>query len=60
MITEGGNIFQGTSNFDQKIIPAIQKQIDSVMGKTGVKALPIGSGATPKAGKDVRRFRYDC
>ena len=51
MITEGGNIFQGTSNFDQKIIPAIQKQIDSVMGKTGVKALPIGSGATPKAGK---------
>lgn len=51
MITEGGNIFQGTSNFDQKIIPAIQKQIDSVMGKTGVKALPIGSGATPTPGK---------
>ena len=51
MITEGGNILQGTSIFDQKIIPAIQKQIDSVMGKTGVKALPIGSGATPKAGK---------
>lgn len=51
MITEGGNIFQGTTNFDQKIIPAIQKQIDSVMGKTGVKALPIGSGATPTPGK---------
>jgi hypothetical protein len=51
VITEGGNIFQGTSNFDQKIIPAIQKQIDSVMGKTGVKALPIGSGATPTPGK---------
>lgn len=51
ILNEGGNIFQGTSNFDQKIIPAIQKQIDSVMGKTGVKALPIGSGATPQAGK---------
>ena len=50
-LTEGGNIFQGTSDFDHKIIPDMMKQINSVMTKTGVKALPIGSGATPTPGK---------
>ena len=29
----------------------MMKQINSVMAKTGVKALPIGSGASPQAGK---------
>ena len=50
-LNEGGNIFQGTSDFDHKIIPDIMKQVNSVMGKTGVEALPIGSGATPTPGK---------
>ena len=35
----------------QKLIPDMMKQVNSVMGKTGVKALPIGSGATPTPGK---------
>ena len=51
IITEGGNIFPGTADFDQKLIPDMMKQINSVMAKTGVKALPIGSGASPQAGK---------
>jgi hypothetical protein len=51
IIKEGGNIFQGTADFDQKLIPDMMKQINSVMSKTGVKALPIGSGASPQAGK---------
>ena len=51
ILKEGGNIFQGTSDFDHKIIPDIMKQVNSVMSKTGVKALPIGSGATPTPGK---------
>ena len=51
IIKEGGNIFQGTADFDQKLIPDMMKQINSVMAKTGVKALPIGSGASPQAGK---------
>ena len=51
IITEGGNIFQGTADFDQKIIPDMMKQINGVMTKAGVKALPIGSGATPTPGK---------
>lgn len=51
ILKEGGNIFQGTSDFDQKIIPDMMKQINAVLSKTGVKALPIGSGATPTPGK---------
>ena len=51
ILNEGGNIFQGTSDFDQKLIPDMMKQVNSVMSKTGVKALPIGSGATPTPGK---------
>ena len=51
IINEGGNIFQGTEPFDHKIIPDMMKQINSVTAKTGAKALPIGSGATPTPGK---------
>ena len=51
ILLEGGNIFQGTSDFDHKLIPDMMKQINAVMSKTGVKALPIGSGATPTPGK---------
>tara|TARA_B110000503_G_scaffold117265_1_gene177125 strand:- start:215 stop:949 length:735 start_codon:yes stop_codon:yes gene_type:complete len=50
-LKEGGNIFQGTADFDHTMIPAMMKQVNSVMAKTGVKALPIGSGATPTPGK---------
>lgn len=51
ILKEGGNIFQGTSEFDHKLIPDMMKQINSVMKLTGAKALPIGSGATPTPGK---------
>ena len=51
ILKEGGNIFPGTADFDQKLIPDMMKQINGVMTKAGVKALPIGSGATPTPGK---------
>ena len=51
ILNEGGNIFQGTAEFDQKLIPDMMKQINKVMKVTGAKALPIGSGATPTPGK---------
>tara|TARA_B110000503_G_C7147888_1_gene413795 strand:+ start:896 stop:1744 length:849 start_codon:yes stop_codon:yes gene_type:complete len=50
-LKEGGNIFQGTSDFDHKLIPDMMKQINSVAKQTGAKVLPIGSGATPTPGK---------
>lgn len=52
ILNEGGNIWPDqTSDFDHKDIPALMKQINSVVTKTGAKALPIGSGATPTPGK---------
>lgn len=51
ILNEGGNVFQDAEPFDHKDIPAIMKQINSVLSKLGVKALPIGSGATPTPGK---------
>lgn len=51
ILNEGGNVFQDAEPFDHKDIPAIMKQINSVLTKLGVKALPIGSGATPTPGK---------
>lgn len=47
----GGNVFQDAEPFDHSQIPAITKQVNSVLTKTGAKALPIGSGATPTPGK---------
>jgi hypothetical protein len=47
----GGNVFQDAEPFKHEQIPAIMKQINSVLTKIGVKALPIGSGATPTPGK---------
>ena len=51
IVQEGGNIFPDAAPFDHEIIPAMMDQVNAVMGKTGVKALPIGSGATPTPGK---------
>lgn len=51
ILKEGGNIFQGTADFDHKLIPDMMKQINSVAKQTGAKVLPIGSGATPTPGK---------
>jgi len=51
ILNEGGNVFSDAEPFDHKDIPEIMKQINSVLSKLGVKALPIGSGATPTPGK---------
>lgn len=52
ILNEGGNIWPSeTENFDQKIIPDMMSQVNAVISKTGAKALPIGSGASPTPGK---------
>lgn len=51
-LNEGGNIWPDeTEDFDQAIIGDMMQQVNSVLVKTGAKALPIGSGATPTSGK---------
>ena len=47
----GGNVFKDAEPFAHEKIPAIMKQVNNVLSKIGVKALPIGSGATPTPGK---------
>jgi len=47
----GGNVFQGTSDFDQKDIPEMMAQINPILAKLGIKGHVIGSGATPTPGK---------
>ena len=50
-VKEGGNIFPNSVSFDHAKIPTLMKAINSVLAKTGTKAIPIGSGATPTVGK---------
>ena len=50
-LREGGKVFPDAIPFDHDMIPDIMKSINGVLTKTGSKALPIGSGATPTSGK---------
>lgn len=50
-LREGGNVFDDAVPFDHSKIPGIMNQINSVLAKARVKALPIGSGASPTPGK---------
>lgn len=47
----GGNVFQGTSDFDHSAIEEILKTVNSSLAGTGIEAIPVGSAATPTPGK---------
>lgn len=47
----GGNVFQGTSDFDHAVVDKILKTINTSLKGTGIEAIPVGSAATPKPGK---------
>lgn len=47
----GGNVFQGTSDFDQKNIAGMMAKINPILKQLGIKGHVIGSGATPTPGK---------
>ena len=44
-------MFSDATSFKHEMIPAIVDSVNTVLSKTGVKAIPIGSGATPTPGK---------
>jgi hypothetical protein len=46
----GGNVFSDTEPFDQSRVKRLTRVINSVLKSTKSKAIPIGSGATPKSG----------
>lgn len=47
----GGNVFQGTSDFDHGSIEQILKTVNQSLAGTGIEAIPVGSAATPTPGK---------
>lgn len=47
----GGNVFQGTSDFDHSSIDQILKTVNQSLAGTSIEAIPVGSAATPTAGK---------
>ena len=51
ILLEGGNVFPDVTAFDHKDVPAILKTLNQSLEGTGIKAIPVGSAATPKPGK---------
>ena len=51
ILLEGGNVFADAAPFDHKEVPAILKRINDALQGTGIRAIPVGSAATPTPGK---------
>lgn len=51
ILLEGGNVFKDATPFDHKDVPSILKTLNDSLSGTGIKAIPVGSAATPKPGK---------
>lgn len=50
-IFEGGNMFPDVEPFDQKDVPAILNIVNKALNGTGIRVIPVGSGASPTPGK---------
>ena len=44
-------MFTDASQFDQKYAKTIVDIVNKALAKTGIRVIPVGSGATPTAGK---------
>jgi hypothetical protein len=51
ILLEGGNVFPDVTPFDHKDIAQILKTVNNALNDTGIKAIPVGSAATPTPGK---------
>lgn len=51
ILLEGGNVFSNATPFDHKDVPVILKTVNSALEGTGIRAIPVGSAATPTPGK---------
>lgn len=51
ILLEGGNVFADATPFDHKEVPAILKTVNDALQGTGIRAIPVGSAATPTPGK---------
>lgn len=51
ILLEGGNVFPDVTPFDHKEVPGILKRVNDTLQGTGIRAIPVGSAATPTPGK---------
>lgn len=51
ILLEGGNVFANSTAFDHKDVPTILKVVNGALAGTGIRAIPVGSAATPTPGK---------
>ena len=51
ILNEGGNVFSDAEPFDHKHVPDILKKINHALADTGIRAIPVGSAATPTPGR---------
>jgi hypothetical protein len=51
ILLEGGNVFPDVTPFDHKDVPSILNTLNVALKDIGIKAIPVGSAATPKPGK---------
>lgn len=51
ILLEGGNVFADATPFDHKDVGAILKTVNDALDGTGIRAIPVGSAATPTPGK---------
>jgi hypothetical protein len=51
ILNEGGNVFSDVVPFDHKDIPTILNNVQKSLDGTGIRAIPVGSAATPIPGK---------
>jgi hypothetical protein len=51
ILLEGGNAFPDVTPFDHKHVGAILKTVNDALASTGIRAIPVGSAATPTPGK---------
>jgi hypothetical protein len=56
ILLEGGNMFIGTTSFDQAVVPQVLKILNNVLSGARLKVTPVGSGASPVAGKISNDF----
>lgn len=51
ILNEGGNVFTDVTPFDHKDVAEILRSVQSALDGTGITAIPVGSAATPRPGK---------
>jgi len=56
ILLEGGNMFIGTTSFDQAVVPQVLKILNNALSGARLKVTPVGSGASPVAGKISNDF----